>query len=70
MMIITKYDIGDLVNWGPWENIRIVGFTISSVSGIVYNVGYHDNDGDYVVAPALEFDLELLASVNEEVEDD
>jgi hypothetical protein len=57
MVVITKFDIGDIVSTGPISNATVIG--VKFYSGITYDINYWD-DNKATVYSAYEWELELV----------
>jgi len=60
LVIITEYDIGDLVNCGPIEG-NVIG--VKYFSGLIYDINYWD-DNKSTVYSAYSWELKLLQKGN------
>jgi hypothetical protein len=63
MVIVTKYDIGDIVSISSIHDARIMG--IKFYSGITYDIQYF-NDNISVTYSAYEWELKLVEKFNKE----
>lgn len=63
MMVLSKFDPGDKVRWGPWEECRVAGFTVNS-AGIVYMITYFDGNDEQQIQQVYDWELEIVERIN------
>jgi hypothetical protein len=64
MMIMTKFDVGDKVAWGPHE-ARISGMIISGNNAITYQIVFFDEEGMQDSSIVFDWELKLVERMNE-----
>jgi hypothetical protein len=63
MVLITEYDIGDIVSVGPIHDARVIG--IKFYNSITYDVQYF-NDNVSVIYTAYDWELKMVDKFNKD----